>query len=89
MAQTLDVELQDYLKAYFAMRGQSETQLTGNEYIEARNAEIEEFSKEDNLEFSGSETVSDDDIPFGLIMSIASTGLMAAIYLQQFIAFTA
>lgn len=75
----LDKELQAYLKAYFASTRQEAAQtdsgdhLTGQDYINARNAEIDSFEEEKSAADNSANnlvgendysTLSDDDIPF-------------------------
>jgi hypothetical protein len=66
----LDEELQTYLKSYFAMRGQAAAagadNLTGQEYIDARDREINrDYPAEELPEFSGDGSVDEEiEIPF-------------------------
>lgn len=68
-AKALDVQLQEYLTAYFALRGEemahAATASGNNSYIEQRNAELNDYDKSTETAFEENlPPVSDDEIPF-------------------------
>ena len=83
----LDLELQEYLKAYFAMRGQqnekAESAVAGSDYIAERNAEISAFEEPVGNVPEWAKPMSDESIPFGLLFCLVSLGLMLVAYGQM------